>query len=108
MEDDDDGNKKSNKKGVIDTSLNWTHVALFISTVFTIGVGYTKLNDKMDEVLKFVAKYETLELRITHMEQESQAQQYINKDYDERFDRDEDKTNQEQKPIQKHNTQWPK
>lgn len=85
----------------IDTSINWTHIALFITTIFTVGVGYARLEAKVDRILLLDAKYDSLELRVNHIESVEQAQTFINKDQDDRFLRDEASWTQEQRPPKK-------
>lgn len=88
----------------VDTVINYTHIGLFATTLFAIGVAYGTVNAKIDKLLTLVAQYEQLDKRTVVIERTIQGQDYINKNYDERFLRDEDKIKNftEQRPISKY------
>lgn len=84
----------------VDTQLNYAHIAIMISTIFAMGVAYGTINSKLDKVLTTVSRVEVLENRATKLEEVNQGQVFINKNVDERFDRNElnIKSLQEQRP----------
>lgn len=90
---------KSTKQ--VDTQINYTHIGLFATTLFAIGVAYGTVNAKIDKLVTMVTQVDVLDKRTSAVERIQQSQEYINKNFDERFNRDEEniKTFTEQKPY---------
>lgn len=84
----------------VDTQLNYTHIALLVSSIFAIGVAYGTTNAKLDKLLLAMNRIEVLETRATKLEEINQSQVFINKNVEDHFQRTDQniKDLQEQRP----------
>lgn len=84
----------------LDLTINWIHIFGIISVLIGLGAGFAKLDNKMNILLAYVTKVEAMEVRMSYLEGQDKAQAIFNRNYDERFSRDEDniKNQFEQRP----------